>query len=41
MRWHPDKFGARLLPRLASSDKEAALAGVRAVAQQLTALMGG
>ncbi|KAI8470734.1 MAG: hypothetical protein J3K34DRAFT_521153 [Monoraphidium minutum] len=41
MRWHPDKFGARIAPRVAPADAEAATAGVRAVAQQLTALMGG
>ncbi|KAF6252306.1 hypothetical protein COO60DRAFT_1644158 [Scenedesmus sp. NREL 46B-D3] len=38
MRWHPDKFGARFGSRLAAGDKEAVLAGVQAVAQQLTAL---
>jgi hypothetical protein len=38
MRWHPDKFGARFGGRLAAGDKEAVLAGVQAVAQQLTAL---
>eukprot|EP00878_Enallax_costatus_P016114 GHUV01016899.1.p1 GENE.GHUV01016899.1~~GHUV01016899.1.p1 ORF type:complete len:172 (-),score=55.43 GHUV01016899.1:982-1497(-) len=38
MRWHPDKFGARFGSRLAASDRESVLAGVQAVAQQLTAL---
>jgi hypothetical protein len=37
MRWHPDKFGARFGGRLAAGDREAVLAGVQAVAQQLTA----
>jgi NF-kappa-B inhibitor-like protein 1 len=38
MRWHPDKFGARFGGTLAAGDKDAVLAGVQAVAQQLTAL---
>lgn len=38
MRWHPDKFGARFGGRLAAADKESILAGVQAVAQQLTSL---
>jgi NF-kappa-B inhibitor-like protein 1 len=38
MRWHPDKFGARFGGRLAAGDREAVMAGVQAVAQQLTAL---
>lgn len=38
MRWHPDKFGARFGGRLVPGDREAVLAGVQAVAQQLTAL---
>jgi hypothetical protein len=40
LRWHPDKFAARVSPALrAPSEREAALAGARAVAQQLTAFM--
>lgn len=38
MRWHPDKFGARFGARLLDADKEVILAGVQAVAQQVTAL---
>jgi len=40
MRWHPDKFGARYGNRVSLGDRERVTAGVRAVAQQLTALMG-
>eukprot|EP00879_Flechtneria_rotunda_P003533 GHRR01003765.1.p1 GENE.GHRR01003765.1~~GHRR01003765.1.p1 ORF type:complete len:257 (+),score=115.07 GHRR01003765.1:1345-2115(+) len=38
MRWHPDKFMARHGTRLAASDKQVVLAGVQAVAQQLTTM---
>jgi hypothetical protein len=40
MRWHPDKFGARYGNRVTPGDRERVTAGVRAVAQQLTGLMG-
>jgi len=39
LRWHPDKMTARLAGRLVQPDQEAVVAGVRAVAQQLTGLM--
>jgi len=38
MRWHPDKFGARLGARLAPAERPAALERVKAVAQMLTQL---
>jgi hypothetical protein len=40
LRWHPDKFSARVAPALRPAGaRDAALAGARGVAQQLTALM--
>lgn len=38
LRWHPDKFTAKFGGRLAADDSDSILAGVHAVAQQLTAL---
>lgn len=41
LRWHPDKFGARFRARLVPGDAARILAGVKAVSQQLTAILTG
>jgi NF-kappa-B inhibitor-like protein 1 len=40
MRWHPDKFTAKYLGRVVEKDRGQVVAGVQAVAQCLTALLG-
>lgn len=41
LRWHPDKFGARLLPFLQSSERTLVLEHAHRVSQMLTGLLGG
>lgn len=39
LQWHPDKFGAQFGNRLLPATKERVLATVKAVSQQLTAML--